>query len=206
MDRFKDQLKRQFDFLINSCKIFDNGDREEAIRIGTSIRVLLHDTKNSVSLLKHLNAKNILLFDSAPDIPDTDDNGYECFVLFTMGVLNLGKDNFGYDPNLEDFKPGSSPVLPVEQWWEKSVWKLSPECLLSRKRLVLSAANQDGGAHVDAHLNLNYEELSRYSFGTMSRTFGSQSQTIEVVNSHLVSIRTIANEILKSPDLINLLK
>ena len=120
--------------------------------------------------------------------------------------MNLGKAYFGYHPNLEDFKQGSSSVQPVQQWWEQVVWKLSPECMLTRKRLILSAANQDGGAHVDAHLNQNYEELTRYSFGTMSLKEGQITQNIEVEHLHLVSIRTIANEILKSPDLIKLVE
>ena len=205
MDRFKDQLKRQFGFLVNSCRIFDNGDWEEAIRIATCIRVLIHDTSKSTSLLKHLNAKSIKLFSTSPEIPDSE-NGYEPFHAFTMGVIDFGKEVFGYMPNLEDFKPGSSVVLPVEEWWEQIVWKLSPQCKLTRKRLILSAANQDGGAHVDAKLSPDYEDLSRYSFGTLSFKVGGQGISRDVDKLHLITIRTIANEVLKSPDLLSLLE
>lgn len=206
MTRFKDQLRRQLHFIKNSCANFDKGDLEEAIRIATCIRVLLHDTKSSTSLLKHLNATDVSLFNTCPDFPDDVEDGYEPFIMFNMGVMSLGKTNFGYHPNLEDFKPDSSSTLPVQQWWEQVVWKLSPQCMLTRKRLLLSAANQDGGAHVDAHLNLNYEELSHYSFGTMSITENETTHNVEVVHLHLISIRTIANEILKSPDLIKLIE
>jgi len=39
---------------------------------------------------------------------------------------------------------------------------------LSRKRIILSAANQDGGAHVDCKLSDDYESLTLYSAGTIS--------------------------------------
>lgn len=206
MDRFKDQLRRQIKFLVNSCKIFDNGDWEESIRIATCIRVLIHDTSKSTSLLNHLNAKDIKLFSTSPQFPENSDDGYQCYVAFNMGVIALGKNNFGYMPNLEDFKPGASIVLPVEQWWEQIVWILSPECKLSRKRLILSAANQDGGAHVDAELSQDYEYLTRYSAGTISFRVGNHSFSRDVVKLHLISIRTIANEVVKSPDLLRLLE
>ncbi len=205
MDRFKDQLKRQYGFLINSCEIFDNGNWEEAVRIATCIRVLVHDTPKSTSLLKHLNAKNIKLFNTSPDIAKGE-NGYEPFTPFTMGIIDFGNQTFGRKPNLEDFKPGSSVVLPIEEWWNQIIWKLSPEYNLTRKRIILSAANQDGGAHVDAKLNSDYEELSQYNFGTLTcKTEGKRIST-DVDKLHLMTIRTIANEILKSPDFLSLLK
>ena len=205
MDRFKDQLKRQFNFLINSCKIFDNGDWEEAIRIATCIRVLIHDTSKSTSLLKHLNARNIKLFNTSPEIPNGE-NGYEPFHAFTMGIIDFGNQIFGYLPNLEDFKPSSSVVLPIEEWWNQIVWILSPECKLTRKRIILSAANQDGGAHVDAKLNSDYEDLSQYNFGTLTCKTEGKRISMDVDKLHLITIRTIANEILKSPDFLSLLK
>ena len=100
MTRFKDQLRRQMHFIENSCINFDRGDWEEAIRIATCIRVLLHDTEHSTSLLKHLNATNICLFNTSPDIPEGDVDGYEAFMMFNMGVMNFGEANFGYHPNL----------------------------------------------------------------------------------------------------------
>jgi len=204
MERYRQQLKKQLRFIVNSCRYFDNGDMDEAIRIATCIRVLLHDTKSSTSLLTHLNAKSIKLFCTDLDIPE-EEEGHQYIVPFSMGVISCCKDDFGYKPNLEDYTPGVSRVLPAVEWWDKVIWKPSFNCQLSRKTLILSAANQDGGAHVDSHLNINYEQLSRYQAGTMTLKIGNKTHTVDVVNMHLVSIRTIANEILKSPELIQLI-
>lgn len=205
MDRFKEQLKRQYNFLIYSCEAFDKGNWEEAVRIATCIRVFVHDTPKSISLLKHLNAKNIKLFNTSPGIPKGE-NGYEPFTHFTMGIIDFGNQIFGYMPTLEDFKPGSSVVLPIEEWWNQIVWILSPECKLTRERIILSAANQDGGAHVDAKLKSDYEDLSQYNFGTLTCKTGGKRISMDVHKLHLMTIRTIANEILKSPDFVSLLK
>jgi hypothetical protein len=205
MDRFKEQLKKQVKFLLNSCALFDKGDMEEAIRIATCVRILIHDTRKSISLLKHLNAKDIVLFSTIRHFPEGKD-GYHCITVFSLGKLILSKDKMGYIPNLEDFKAGTSLVLPVDEWWEQIVWILSPECKLSRKRIILSAANQDGGAHVDFKFSYDYERLTQYSAGTISAKMGDNISTHKIVDMHLISIRTIANEILKSPEFLNLLK
>ena len=58
---FKAHLFRQLGFLWRSCQAYDEGHIDEAVRIATVIRVLIHDTQASTSLLKHLDAENILL-------------------------------------------------------------------------------------------------------------------------------------------------
>ncbi len=55
---------KQLGFLRHSCESFDQGYNDEAIRIVTVLRVLMHDTTDrkgrprSVSLLTHLGAKD----------------------------------------------------------------------------------------------------------------------------------------------------
>ena len=51
------QLRRQLDFIRNSASAYDAGHSEEALRIGVAIRVLLHDTKFSNSLLNQMGQK-----------------------------------------------------------------------------------------------------------------------------------------------------
>lgn len=58
---FKAQLAEQLRSLALSCESFDAGFQDEAVRIATSVRVLLHDTKRQTSLLSHLNARKIQL-------------------------------------------------------------------------------------------------------------------------------------------------
>ena len=54
MTDFPTHLGRQLQFLHQSCASYDGGFFDEAIRMATVMRVLLHDTKHSTSLLKHL--------------------------------------------------------------------------------------------------------------------------------------------------------
>ncbi len=60
---FKNQLRRQILFLQNSCRLYDEGHFEEAIRLAVALRVMLHDTDKSTSLLNHLAAKSIFMLD-----------------------------------------------------------------------------------------------------------------------------------------------
>ena len=65
------QLKRQMDFIRNSASAYDAGHSEEALRIGVAIRVLLHDTKFSNSLLNQMGQKESLkLITTAKEIPE----------------------------------------------------------------------------------------------------------------------------------------
>ncbi|MCK4850061.1 MAG: hypothetical protein KAT11_01860 [Phycisphaerae bacterium] len=203
LDRFRYQLQRQIGFLRTSAALFDRGQLDEAIRIATSIRVLLHDTPNSISILKHLNAKDINIFTTVVGRQEKIE-GYVAVDSFSMGILRLGGAKSGYGPDLEDFKPGVSGVLPAEQWWNQIVWRLRSDLKLARKDIVLAAANQDGGAHVDKELSDAYKILATEKWGTITVRKGSAESTMDITHMHLVAIRTMANELLKSPELANL--
>lgn len=58
---FKAHLSRQLTFLWRSCEAYDEGHTDEAVRIASVIRVLIHDTPKSTSLLNHLGALGISL-------------------------------------------------------------------------------------------------------------------------------------------------
>jgi len=58
-ERFREKLGEQLAFIETSCTAYDAGRRSEAVRIGTSLRVLLHDSSRSTSLLMHLGAKQV---------------------------------------------------------------------------------------------------------------------------------------------------
>lgn len=208
ISKFYTQLRRQLFFLSNSCRLFDMGCIDEAIRIATSIRVLLHDTSQSTSLLTHLNSKNIKIFDSCPIHEKESGDGTFCITGFAMGVIKMNpkKKIFGYGPLLDDYNPHKSILLPLEEWWNRNVWILTPKLKLNRKNIILCAANKDGGAHVDKDLEPAYEYLSKGSFGAIYVNYKGVEHKQSIENMHLVSIRTISNELLKSPDMINLFK
>lgn len=209
MNRIKEQLKKQIKFLQTSCSGFDMGDWDEAIRIATCIRVLLHDTKNSTSILKQLNAKNINLFSTrAVDTKSSSKLGMQFCCGFAMGIIQVGPGTHSsYGPDLSDYVSNSSILLPFEEWWDQQVvWPISPEYQLTRKCIILTASDKDGGAHVDEKLPEKYQKLSDETFGTITvKANGKVIRETNVIKMHLVSIRTIANELLKSPEFIGLL-
>lgn len=62
----KAHLKEQIQFLVSSSKAYDEGFTSEAKRLANVIRILVHDTTRSTSLLKSLHKKDILFYDTAP--------------------------------------------------------------------------------------------------------------------------------------------
>jgi hypothetical protein len=64
-DQLRAQLKDQLAFIARSANAFDAGATEEAKRIATAVRVLVHDTKASISLLRQLSLKETAFRDTA---------------------------------------------------------------------------------------------------------------------------------------------
>lgn len=185
-----EQLKRQLNYLENSSKLFDKGDHEEAIRLAVTLRVLLHDSTNSTSLLKHLGIKESLQYIDTGISADRleaamkawrDPSDPNLRIAATSpsdyGLVVLGRNpdgNFGWVPPLDKprFHPsqwqypaiiGSQPFKP---WWTDLLVQSIEGKFFSRKNLVLIMANQDGGAHVDAKLDTDYNNLCSDFLGT----------------------------------------
>lgn len=193
---FRDHLSRQLAFLNRSCDSFDAGFHDEAIRIATVIRVLVHQTKSSTSLLKHLNATTINLLSTVP--PTTPNMA----MSMGMGAIRMSTDgSFSYFPSL-----GDSPfkeLVPVSKWWEQEVMIMN-STRLTRRKIVLAAANQDGGAHVDTKLNKEYEALTKPGFaGSIIYQGPSSSKETPLENSHYVCLRQCGYELLNSIELLS---
>ena len=83
--RFRQRLRQQLSFIENSCAAYDSGETEEAIRVATCLRVLFHQTRNSTSLLTHLNATDVELFSTCPVYNDiSHGTSFEGLCSFTQ--------------------------------------------------------------------------------------------------------------------------
>jgi hypothetical protein len=191
---FKLQLRRQLQFLQASSSSFDAGFKDEAIRIATVIRVLIHQPKSSTSLLKHLNATTINLLSTTEGVTD------KTLLYNGMGIVQVSSDGtHKYFPSLGD-APAQN-LMPVSKWWDQVVF-VEGNVRLSRRKIVLSAANQDGGAHVDDKLNADYQALSTDGFaGTVFHHADGQTNVQPIMGAHLVALRQMAFELLNSPAL-----
>jgi hypothetical protein len=195
---FRTHLRRQLTFLARSCEAYDGGATDEAIRMATIIRVLVHNTKASTSLLKHLNATTINLLSTTQGAPP------DAVMYFGLGTIQLGNGGSKYFASLD--LNSTENLIPVSQWWDQIVFVLGPQTRLSRRKIVLSAANQDGGAHVDAKLSKEYEALSTDGvIGYFTYTKGDKSVQQPITEAHFVAIRQMAHEILSSHELNALL-
>src|SRR5258708_37297138 len=56
--------------LNKSTATIDRGETDESIRMAVSMRDLLHDPRNTISLFTHLKAKDIFLTSTCQPIPD----------------------------------------------------------------------------------------------------------------------------------------
>ena len=195
---FTTQLERQIGFLKRSCDAFDEGHKDEALRLAVSLRVLFHDTKISKSLLSHLKSKERVRILSTFDRAYAEDQETGMtYVSIPMLVTMDGSRN----APLDDTK--RKDLIAVNEWWNEGITCMNQ--LISRKDIVLSATNQDGGAHVDAKPNKKTRELI-LGIGTLTNFVDGVSTTHTLDNQHFVLLRQLAYEVLNSPDIHRLCK
>jgi hypothetical protein len=147
-------LREQLSFIIKSCKDYDSGDHSEAKRIATSIRVLLHDTQNSKSLFTQLRLKKIGFLNTAALIVDGEKNAV-LGLLQTKITVNEDLTLSGQHHPLLSFRPDGWPRARKRffpEWWNQTVLTDTQGRKFTRRTLVMSVANTDGGAHVDPNL------------------------------------------------------
>ena len=90
------------------------------------------------------------------------------------------------------------------EWWNQIVHILGRE-RRSRGEIVLFAANQDGGSHVDAELEPFGSRLIEGMWTqVIPRTASDPSGSVRLTDHHLTMLRTMATELLSSPDLLAL--
>ncbi|MYL44582.1 hypothetical protein GLV94_02905 [Virgibacillus halodenitrificans] len=185
-------LQEQVEFLINSCNSFDKGFYGEAKRIATTIRVLVHDTNRSISLLTQLNSKKIYYYNTA--FPFNPNN-----LLTHLGLISLcpGPTGNDYQPFYDEGPPVNHKWKTFDNWWaEEIVLVDNKRNKFTRKKLILTSSNQDGGAHIDPNLNQKYANINRKN--TMGWEKVVNGKETPILNAHLVSIRQIGHELLKT--------
>jgi len=198
--RFQIYLKQQLSFLFRSCRIFDSGYYDEAVRMAVIFRVLFHDTPKSTSLLNHLNATNINIR-STCSIKENETGPFDSFQGLGMHCFRDGRLHF-----LPIIEASPSDIFLVAQdWWNQPIYKEGRNQLLRRKDVVLAAANKDGGAHIDYKLPKAYEALSRP--GALGHYYQQGTEAPELITgAHRIYLRQMAFEVISSHDLLSLIR
>jgi hypothetical protein len=201
--RLTKKLLEQLQFIQRSCEAFDKGYEDEAIRIATSLRIIFHNTSASTSLIAHLGFGGKKMLSSSQGHGDWKD--------YLALQINLSSpEPVRTLPLLGD----KFRELSIEDWWRHEPVFIYNTQEYSRRRIVLSAANKDGGAHVDDVLEKYYEYLcsGEHAIGiTGNLEYNGeppfpQGITIYPNNAHLALIRQFAHETLVSVNHFNWLK
>ena len=219
----RNHLCEQLRFLRASAASFDEGFEGEAKRLATTVRLLVHDTKKSKSLLHQLklkhaiqmhntahpfNPRNLLPHQGLVVMRVKSPEGAGASITFTLfgreepntdAPPDKPRAEMTYVPRVN--APGGGPWTPTDvsftSWWEEIVIKDGEGQVFSRKDLILAMANKEGGAHVAPELDEAYAKLTRF------HSQGWQVRTEEVrqpADNSLAeaSVRQIAHEFLVS--------
>jgi hypothetical protein len=186
----QEHLEEQIEFLECSASSYDNGFEGEIKRLAVSVRVLVHDTGKSTSLLTLLGKKNIDFVDTS--IPFDESNKMTHSGLVQMSLGARGSKSL---PLLDDGP--FSRAVSFELWWNGIIFVDKDRNEFSRKDIVLSLANKEGGAHVDNKLDKKYADLRKNnSLGWFDvTTDGKQTPSADQVPA---TMRQITHETLKT--------
>lgn len=215
-------LKDQIDIMQAWASTYDGGLEPAAKGLATHIRVLVHDTNNSRSLLGQLNKKDIKFYDSAltynpilrgrsfssegisyiapPDDHTLPKSSDSLLPYSGLTIVRFSAKEASYIAPLDSGSPmrNIAKKISFQEWWVGvHVIRDKYGCTFARKDLVLEVADTDGGAHIDPCLKANYANLSR--FNSVGWIFVKNDIKGTFKNSPVSpSIRQITHEVLEA--------
>jgi hypothetical protein len=222
-----DLLCEQLRFLSNSSDSFDRGEEEEAKRLATTVRVLLHDTRANHSLLHQLKLKHLLQMLDTADEDDPQNpmpfNGLVGFMTQSVEGKSAAVEfnllgppqeytasdegeaervTMRYIPRVNlplDSAMANLSHVSFQRWWNAPVIRDASRTVFTRQDVVLGLSNKDGGAHVDPKMDLAYARISR--FNSMGfRVVTGDSEAVRPPNNSVIaaSVRQVAYEVIES--------
>jgi hypothetical protein len=198
IDRLRINLCEQIDFVSASCDRYDDGHESEAKRIALSLRVLVHDTDRSSSLLELLDIKGSLPFvDTADSLMVTPT--FEMPLGLVVAVMDSGEER--YQPILDCLS--SDNRVPFDEWWNRALVRPVDHAARSRRGereaftrrdFVLGMANMEGGGHVDPSPSRWWHDLRDQTYLGAMRLEDDQP----IANFVPATIRQIGWEVLET--------
>lgn len=184
--RYEERLGSHIGFLQQSASLYDSGQEDESLRLAHSMRVVFHNTNASTSLLSHLQLTGTQMLSSSRGHGNWQDYlAHEIDMTSSQPIV------------MKPLLGQSFAEVPLSDWWEgESIFRHNGTNY-TRKRIILSVDNKDGGAHVDEELEAYYKVLcaGEYAIGiTGNLTYSGptpfpQSVTIYPNNAHLALVR-----------------
>ncbi len=184
-----------------AAKLYDEGNQDEAINLAVSTRALFHSIAKAESLISQLQIKNniFILSTTTQYIPAKPGSYYGL-----LGeILAEGEESKGdLLPMCQVDKEFVNKWHGFDDWWNELVVN-DNGFSLSRKEVVLTIANQNGGAHIGADYDENYAALVRDASGWIH---ADNQESIFSYNRAYATMRQIAFEIMKSFEYYNKIK
>lgn len=200
-------LVTQLDLMLDGCASFDAGKSYHAQVLATNLRVILHHTKKSKSLLHQLKLEHIPFIDTASKFRENDLVPFNGLTLLETTFDNENKSASVHAPKLEFAQ--NKDLIDFQSWWDgqivvadgmKPVNDPPPRITFTRRQLTLCLANMDGGAHVDPTIDDEYDKLRNQNL--MGWFYGGKP----LQNPVPATIRQIAYEVLSTFDGIDIAK
>ena len=152
------------------CYQFDGGVVAYAFEISTKLRLLLHQTNKSHSLLNQMFKDNKLNFPNECPFFST------CAPYTTSEIKNSPGVRCSIISRIFGLKPDSDEIIVAhtqaplnnhkgymwisfEEWWDKHTVLAFNGSSFSRKRIVNIVCNKLGGAHIDPEIPKNIQKL-----------------------------------------------
>ncbi len=196
IEEIQQALHDQLSFLKTSCELYDKGKVAEAQRISSAVYIMLHDGhKRTSSILSQLRLKGSMSFVSF--VPNSTPSIEEDFAIDAMPlvIFQMSQDGGRYRPRLNDGPPTGFKLLSFDEWWEEKVlYSSGLNTPLTRRELILTVRDQDGGGHFDGKIkNEAYVFIKGPEFGWKITT--TAGEMVPEVDACLATIRHIAFEL-----------
>lgn len=207
-DEVCEALAGTIDDLKKACRDFDDGHENAARAIAVAIRVLVHDTNMSTSLIKavEIASQGAVVRKSYLSYVNTcakiDGRIPEpCWAFVKLQFLVRNPVKLRYLAPLGESETVKKANDSFDNWWDRQIILIDGQGQrFTRKKIVLSIANQDGGAHVAIDVSKDYYDLTRNNtLGnsiSISRDGEAISASSEKSNIAFAVVRQIAHELL----------
>jgi len=182
-------LVEQVTLLVSYCEQYDKGVLAFCKPMATAVRVLLHETGKSKSLMGQLQLRSGRFFTVCPPLNPRN-------LLTECGLLVFRFSHSGGEhlPRLH-VPIGRQGRTPFPEWWVRPIAKGKGGKTMSRMDIICAVADTDGGSHVDAGLTEIYRSFRAGEFlGWMAALEGQPKQHIH--SPQYSCVRTIAHELL----------
>lgn len=178
---YLDDLNDQLELLIDYCQQMDQGKLLYSKPMATLLRVLVHQTPGSTSLFTHLNKQRSMKFCSTSKIYSEHNDILYLVTLITPGKKAIIRDGrvidyeYNFVPNL-DRNTNHKNWITFDEWYNLPIYIVNKDSddglimleqrqgsklVVARKDVITFFSNKDGGAHVDAKLNIDMHSLSK---------------------------------------------